>query len=309
MNQNDPKSNKPKQLDNFPRNIRYLRIKQGLSQEELAQKAGIDKRDIAMAEQGNKDLIPLFRELALALGVNIDRLIMPWYADNEFDPVSLEGMPGLTADEKLYVSETVRYYFGRLFVTDSFLNHSLLPEIPSFPCLLLSQNDEDNAGYLWNMLQTTWNGGGLIETIENQGIFVCLIPSCPEKFLGTHGTVNGYPYIAVNGDIDFRGILGAELVCIVFGGPQVTPPSIRKHAEKIGEIFAGKGGNPGVMEEDVVGRGHIDLDHPNMLERLVIQALREEQIYLMKAKELLECSLDDILKIRERYPDEIPEIY
>lgn len=52
----------------------------------------------------------------------------------------------------------------------------------------------------------------------------------------------------------------------------------------------------------------IDLDHPNMLERIVIQALREEKMDLMKAQELLNCTMDDIQKIRERYP-EIPEIY
>lgn len=52
----------------------------------------------------------------------------------------------------------------------------------------------------------------------------------------------------------------------------------------------------------------IDLDHPNMLERMVIQALREEKMDLMKARELLDCTMDDIQKICERYP-EIPEIY
>ena len=270
---------KTQQLNTISRNIRYLRLKQGLSQEELAKKAGIDKQELARVERGSRNLTLMSRNLAIVLGVRTNRLSIPWYDDNlEFDPVSLEKMPGLTKDQKLYISETIRNYFGRLFLANSLLKHSQLPEVPQFPCLQLSPNDEKNASLLRDMFQPTEDGRGVIGAIENHGIFVCVIPSCPEKFRGIHGIVNGYPYIAINGDIDFRGILGAELATIVFDWSQLTPPITRKRAGKIGEIFAGEN----------------DIGTPGVLEGAVVRGVREGRIPLSKAIELLHRSGEDI---------------
>ena len=63
-------------LENFGRRVKEERIKQNLSQEELAAKAGVHRTYIGMIERAEKNITLLnIEKIAKGLGVNISKLL------------------------------------------------------------------------------------------------------------------------------------------------------------------------------------------------------------------------------------------
>ncbi|MDR3342521.1 MAG: helix-turn-helix domain-containing protein [Treponema sp.] len=95
----------------FVKNLKGNRKKCGLSQEKLAEKAGVSTHHIAMIELSrNFPTIDLMERLAGALGIEVHRLFV--------DPDSLEGEPGcnrqaLMADIRQTVEEVVENAFAK----------------------------------------------------------------------------------------------------------------------------------------------------------------------------------------------------
>jgi len=68
-------SNKDKILVEFGKRVRQERLKLGLSQEELADKAGLHRTYIGMIERAEKNLTLLnVNKIAQALGLSISKL-------------------------------------------------------------------------------------------------------------------------------------------------------------------------------------------------------------------------------------------
>ena len=64
-----------KLLEKFGQKIRDERLKQGLSQEELAAKAGVHRTYIGMIERGEKNITLInIEKIAKALGLSISEL-------------------------------------------------------------------------------------------------------------------------------------------------------------------------------------------------------------------------------------------
>lgn len=62
-------------LENFGRKVRAERLKQGLSQEELAAKAGVHRTYIGMIERAEKNITSLnIAKISQALGISISEL-------------------------------------------------------------------------------------------------------------------------------------------------------------------------------------------------------------------------------------------
>ena len=60
----------------FGQNVRRLRVEQGLSQEQLADKAGLHRTYIGMIERAEKNITPLNMEkLSIALSSTISELL------------------------------------------------------------------------------------------------------------------------------------------------------------------------------------------------------------------------------------------
>jgi transcriptional regulator with XRE-family HTH domain len=97
--------------DIFVRNLKTIRKKCGLSQEKLAEKAGVSTHHIAMIELSrNFPAIDLVERLAAALGVDVYELFM--------DPDSSGGMvevnrQSLVEDLRQMVDEAVENAFTR----------------------------------------------------------------------------------------------------------------------------------------------------------------------------------------------------
>jgi transcriptional regulator with XRE-family HTH domain len=63
-------------LEKFGQRVRSERIKQGLSQEELAAKAGVHRTYIGMIERAEKNITLLnIEKIAKALNINISTLL------------------------------------------------------------------------------------------------------------------------------------------------------------------------------------------------------------------------------------------
>jgi transcriptional regulator with XRE-family HTH domain len=95
----------------FIKNLKETRKKCGLSQEKLAEKAGVSTHHIAMIELSrNFPTIDLIERLAMTLGIEVHRLFV--------DPDSLEGEPNcnrqaLMADIRQTVEEAVENAFAK----------------------------------------------------------------------------------------------------------------------------------------------------------------------------------------------------
>jgi transcriptional regulator with XRE-family HTH domain len=65
-----------KLLIKFGQKVRAERQQQGLSQEELAEKAGVHRTYIGMIERGEKNITLLnIEKIAKALGISLERLM------------------------------------------------------------------------------------------------------------------------------------------------------------------------------------------------------------------------------------------
>lgn len=63
-------------LEVFGQNVRRLRVEQGLSQEQLADKAGLHRTYIGMIERAEKNItLCNIEKVAVALGVSVSSLI------------------------------------------------------------------------------------------------------------------------------------------------------------------------------------------------------------------------------------------
>lgn len=63
-------------LEKFGQRVKEERIKQGLSQEELAAKAGVHRTYIGMIERAEKNITLLnIEKISKALGINISKLL------------------------------------------------------------------------------------------------------------------------------------------------------------------------------------------------------------------------------------------
>jgi transcriptional regulator with XRE-family HTH domain len=64
-------------LEKFGQRVRDERLKRGLSQEELAKKAGLHRTYIGMIERAEKNITLInIERIAKALGVSVDELLM-----------------------------------------------------------------------------------------------------------------------------------------------------------------------------------------------------------------------------------------
>ncbi len=71
------KNTTPKIRKIFARNLREIRIKQGLSQEELADIAGLHRTYVGSVERGERNIsIDNMERLASALNINIQDLLI-----------------------------------------------------------------------------------------------------------------------------------------------------------------------------------------------------------------------------------------
>lgn len=106
-------------LENLGKRIREERLNKGLTQEQLAEKVNISLNFMSLIENGKNMSVQTLVNLANALDVSIDYLLMeniPFYEDKILNQIS-QNLQLLNDDEKIYFLNMIKQY--RLLIKTS----------------------------------------------------------------------------------------------------------------------------------------------------------------------------------------------
>lgn len=228
----------------FPKNLKYLRLKANMTKKELAQRAQVSQMAISHYENGNrKPSMEIIYRLAEALDV---RPVEFLHARNDklcFVHGDFRKRSTLSMGKQEYVREEAETYFNRFFSIIDVLGDLVLVQNPPMNILFLVEDDEANARKLREHLGFPPDGplGAVIGSLENNGILVYQFDANNEKFDGMTGTVEGHPYIIVNGMMTTerqRSTIAHELAHMFFVWPgDMEQADIERRAMSIAGAF------------------------------------------------------------------------
>lgn len=228
----------------FNKNLKYYRLKQNMSRKELASLAGVTPMAITYYESGerrpNMDTI---KKLAVALGVRTTDFLNRRDENLVFVHGEFRKNSSLSRRQQEFIRESVEEYINRFYSVIDILGGEVLPEAPGSHQIELSDDAEKNAVAMRKCLRIAESGpvGNLIELLENKGfiIYVCDIDS--RDFSGMNGTVNGRPYIIVNGTMSperIRSTVVHEMAHLLFiWKKEVEENDVENIATAIGGAF------------------------------------------------------------------------
>ena len=206
----------------FHKNLKYYRLKQNMSKKELASLVNVTPMAITYYESGerrpNMDII---KALASALGVRVTDFLSKRNENLVFIHGEFRKSSKLSEKQQEFMRKSVEEYLSRFYSIVDILGGEVLPEALVSHQLLLSGDVEKDALEMRKYLRIAESGpiGNLIELLENKGvlIYVCNI-EC-EGFSGMNGSVNGRPYIIINGKMNperIRSTIVHELAHFIF---------------------------------------------------------------------------------------------
>lgn len=206
----------------FNKNLKYYRLKKNMSKKDLAEACGVTPMAITNYEQGaRKPEIDIINKMAKALDVGVADFIRSRNDNLTYVHGQFRKSSKLTKSQQEYVREAVEEYCGRFFDAVDYLGGEVLPSPPAIHCLESSGDFEKDAVQLRDQLSIPEKGPieDVIAILENQGILVIMLDFDNRHFSGMNGTVNGYPYIAVNKNMTaerIRSTISHELTHMMF---------------------------------------------------------------------------------------------
>lgn len=206
----------------FSKNLKYYRLKQNMTKKELASLVDVTPMAITHYESGQrKPDMSIIKKLAAVLGVRVTDFLSRRNDSLIFVHGEFRKNSKLSLRQQEFMRESVEEYIGRFYSIVHILGDKVLPDPPIAHQLNLSGDDEKDALEMRRYLKIAESGpvGNLIELLENKGIivYVCDV-DCPE-FSGMNGTVNGRPYIIVNGNMSperIRSTIAHEMAHFIF---------------------------------------------------------------------------------------------
>lgn len=182
------------------KNIKYYRLLNQLSQEELAQQIGLKKMAVSNYEMDKRlpDLATI-RKIAEALHISLSKLTMDNSSGLVIEHGAFRKNASITQTMQELILGYVDRYLARLVEVVSCFGDAVLAPVPQFEHVAVT--DFESAGqYLRKILELPANGpiGNITDILENKGYIICPIQIDERHFSGNSGTVNGRPYIAVN---------------------------------------------------------------------------------------------------------------
>ena len=228
----------------FCKNLKYYRLKKGMTKKELAEKVKISPMAISNYESGQRkpDMI-LLSQMANVLGVRVSDFLAIRNDKLEFCHGSFRRNTTLSVAQQEYVRESVEEYFSRFMTIVEILGGEVLPEAPSASMLHLTDDSEHNAQLLRRHMNLAAEGpiANLIEILENKGILVFVCDVDNDKFSGMNGYVNGRPYIVINNNMSSernRSTIVHELAHLMFRWPKdMEDGKLEEHATAISGAF------------------------------------------------------------------------
>lgn len=205
------------------KNLKYYRLKNNMTMKALAEKVGVTNMAISNYESNKRTPdISILRKLADVLNVRVMDFMTVRDDNLHFEHGKFRKNATLTKTKKELVYESIEEYFNRFFVVVNILGSTtVIPKAPKIHSLTLIDNEETGARKLREWLNLSVEGpvNNLVTILENNGILVYLLDFDDNKFSGINGIVNGYPYIAVNKNMNperQRFTISHELVHMAF---------------------------------------------------------------------------------------------
>lgn len=182
------------------KNIKYYRLMNHMSQEELAQQIGLNKMAVSNYEMDKRtpDLATI-RKIADALQVSMGKLTVSYGKELAIEHGAFRKHSSITKTMQELILGYADRYLARLFNVVSFFGEAALAPIPQIE--RVPAVDYESAGqHLRQILELPASGpiGNITDILENKGYIICPISIEERHFSGNSGTVNGRPYIAVN---------------------------------------------------------------------------------------------------------------
>lgn len=185
----------------FNKNLKYFRLRKGLTMRELADSVGVTSMAITNYEKGNRTPdMEILRKLAGVLGVNVMDLMVARNEELQFSHGAFRKNSTLNKARQELVRESIEEYFDRFYNIINILGECVLPAAPECGVAPCSGDDEDNARKMREWLQVAPVGpvGNLVNIVENNGILVYLAESDDAHFSGINGKIDGRPFVAIN---------------------------------------------------------------------------------------------------------------
>lgn len=206
----------------FSKNLRYYRLKNGMSMKELASLAGVSSMSISYYESGErKPSMDTIKALAKALGVKVTDFLSNHNENLVFVHGEFRKGSKLSVKQQDYIKESVEEYLGRFYSAIDVLGGDVLPDAPVCHGLILTDDVEKNAIAMRRYLHIAEFGpvGNLVELLENKGMLLYITEIDNDAFSGMNGSVNGRPYIIVNGRMSperIRSTIAHEVAHFIF---------------------------------------------------------------------------------------------
>lgn len=186
------------------KNLKYYRLRSGLSKRELASRIGVSAMAISHYENGErKPEIDILRRLAGELGVKLADFLAVRSGNHQYARCEFRKNRALSKTEEEFICESVEEYFDRFFNVVDALGGEVLPACPEIRCVQVGRDSEEAARLLRKHLGFAEEGPiqNLVGAMENKGvlIFRCGIENA--HFSGMNGTVDGRPYLILNANM------------------------------------------------------------------------------------------------------------
>ena len=227
----------------FSKNLKYYRLKNGLSKKELAEKVGVSSMAITYYENNERrPSMQTINALAEALNIKVSDFLSARNENLVFVHNGFRKNSKLTGAQQEYVYSAVEEYASRFFSVVDVLGEAVLARYSAVPMALMD-DVESNAKALRRYLRVSESGpvGNLVGILEDAGVLVCFLDIKNNAFSGVNGTVNGRPYVAVNQNMTperIRSTIVHEVAHFAFLWPEdVTDKDVENIATQISGAF------------------------------------------------------------------------
>ena len=210
----------------FEKNLKYYRMKKGLSKKELACKVGLTPMAISNYESGSrKPDMDILKRLADVLEVRVSDFLKVRNEKLDFCHGEFRKNSSMPQKDQEFIREYAEEYLGRFFAAVEILGGEVLAEAPVCHSLELGDSPEKDGLAMRHYLNLGPSGPvpDIVCTLENQGVLIFEFKGNIDKFSGINGTVDGRPYVMYNSLMSperNRSTIAHELAHLLFSWPE-----------------------------------------------------------------------------------------
>jgi len=273
----------------FCNNLRFHRLKQAMSQEELAARSNLPTQTISRYEQGiEMPSMAVLKTLAQVLNVRVPDFLMPRNPNLTFRHGTFSTTTALPWTKQEWIRESTEEYFSRFFDVVDLFEEDVLPDALACHTLQLTRNSQQDAQNMQLYLGLAAKSpiANLLSVLDKKGILLYRCDVDSSEFSGSSGFVNERPYIVINANTRPEQSCFAvfcQLARLLFvWSDECSEEEINGIAAAISRAF--------LLPEKAI---KIDSERPPLLEQLVFRAIREQKINLQKGAELLQMPYEN----------------